>query len=163
MNETKSWTHKDLTAGDAAVNGLFAGLLAGAAMGLVLALAGLLAGEIPAAAIARVSPLPGASTLSGVFLHLAVSGVYGALFGLGCQVSITHLLPKRLRRVSGPLAAAAAGLVYSAGLFLLAWFLFLPGLDSPLGRVPALQLALAHTVYGLSLGWAAHRFGLRLD
>ena len=80
-------------------------------------------------------------------MHLAVSGIYGAIFGL-----LTYLMPRRLFvRTPGWLA----GLIYSAVLLLVALGILLPGLISPLAELPTLSLALGHVAYGLVLGWRA--------
>ena len=72
------------TAGDAAVDGLLAGAAAGVAMATYLVVIGLVAGEEPTVVLARFDPsgAGAAAPLIGGVMHLAVSAVYGLLFGL---------------------------------------------------------------------------------
>ena len=79
------------TAGDAAVDGLLAGGAAGIAMGVYLAVSVLLLGEGPARMLARFDPAGSAAPVAGVLMHLAVSAVYGLVFGV-------------IYRLAGPLA-----------------------------------------------------------
>jgi hypothetical protein len=82
MARTQPILRKKTGAGDAAVDGLCSGVLAGAAMGLYLVLIGMRIGQGPAVVLGRFDPAGGASPLTGALAHLAVSGVYGLLFGL---------------------------------------------------------------------------------
>ena len=135
-------------ASDAAIDGLFAGLAAGLLMGIVVILGGLLVGESPAAVLERFSTGHTTTPLSGGLMHLAVSVVYGIVFGL-----LAHALPSRvLRRLPGWLA----GLLYGLLLLAVAVGALLPGLNSPLLEIPLWILALGHAVYGLVLGWRAY-------
>jgi hypothetical protein len=119
---------KSQSLGEAASGGLINGLLAGAAMLAVLALGGLLTGEAPADLLARFSTGQTTTPAAGALLHLAVSGVYGAVFGL-----LIYLLPAAwLRRLPGWFS----GLLYAAGLLLVAESVLLPGLESPLSELP---------------------------
>lgn len=68
--------------GDYAVDGLFAGFWAGAAMAIFLALVGLVDGRPPLETIAYFDPTAAGSWLTGAFSHLAVSAIYGLVFGL---------------------------------------------------------------------------------
>ena len=136
---------KAQSASDAVIDGLIAGLFAGVVMILVIVLTALPAGLSPAEVLASFSAGQGATPAAGGLMHLAVSGIYGAFFGL-----LVYILPQRLFvRIPGWLA----GLVYALGLLLLALGVLLPGLASALADLPALPLALGHVAYGLVLGW----------
>lgn len=134
----------DVTTGDVAVDGLLWGLGAGVAMGLYLILLSLANGE-PAGAAFRSLGLPGASAfLTSLLGHLAVAGVYGAVWAL-----VYRWVLRRL-----PLPAWAWGLLYGAVLFGIAWLVALPAGVS--GAQLAHMLA-AHLVYGAVLGIFAWR------
>ena len=81
MAPKNPYSSKTSTAGDAAVGGLFHGLVAGLVMAAYIALAGLLQGIGPLMIWTR---LGGAldSPLSGLLAHLAGRGVYGVVGGL---------------------------------------------------------------------------------
>jgi hypothetical protein len=133
----------EMTLGDAAVDGLLVGIGAGVLMAAYLALTALAAGENMAAVLSRFDPSPTPSPLTGLFMHLAVAGVYGIVFGLARRLS-----PRRWGRLPGWLI----GLVYGWGLVGLAWTVILPGTGSALLSLSFLRLAGAHAVYGLALG-----------
>ena len=101
------------TAGDAAVDGLLAGAAGGVAMAAVLVASGLLAGAGPASTLAHFSPAGSASPLTGGLIHLAVSAVYGLLFG------VIYRLVRRGRLAGWP-AGVILGMVYGAVLALVA-------------------------------------------
>ena len=82
MSSGKLTGARQKSLGDAAVDGLFAGVGAGIAMALYLVLAGLFAGENALAVLARFASGANASPIVGALTHLAVSGVYGALFAV---------------------------------------------------------------------------------
>ena len=86
MSDTPLLRQKEFTSGDAAIDGLFGGLLAGVVMAVFLVVAGLAVGDSPGEVLARFAPGGAQSPLGGLIAHLAVSGIYGALFGLGCQL-----------------------------------------------------------------------------
>lgn len=144
MAQSKVLLRKEqMTIGDAAVNGLLAGIGAGILMAAYLVLVTLAAGENVAAVLSRFDPSPDPSPLMGVLMHLAVASVYGIAFGLG-----RRLMPRRWRRVPGWLM----GLVYGWVLVALAWTVILPGTGSPLLEMSFIRLAGAHAIYGLALG-----------
>jgi hypothetical protein len=148
MTERKRPLSQATSAADAAVEGLLSGIAAGILMAASLIGFGLAIGDTPTSLLGHFDPGGQASPLSGGFAHLAVSGVYGIAFGLGWNF-VHRRLPA--------LPAWVGGLIYSLALFGLARTLLLPGISSPLGDIPAVQFALAHTVYGLSLGLLAGR------
>ena len=128
------------TIGNIAVEGLLVGIVAGIAMVVYLVLVGLLAGQGISAPLARFAPTQPGSPLAGGFTHLAVSGVYGMLFGVLYQPLKKHI-PNWL-----------VGIGYGAVLFLVAEFALLPGSGSPLTEIPTLHFAVAHLIYGAVLG-----------
>jgi hypothetical protein len=138
------------TAGDAAVDGLLAGVAAGVVMAAYLAVAGLLAGEGPASTLIRFDPAKQGSPLIGAVLHLAVSAVYGLLFGL-----IYRLIGRG--RLAGRAGGALIGLVYGLVLLLLAQGLTVIGAAATLREIPVAHFAIAHLIYGLMLGWLVAR------
>jgi hypothetical protein len=148
MTENTRAVDKTTTVADAAVEGLLSGIAAGVLMAITLLGFGLVAGDAPGSVLGRFDPGGQEAPLTGGLAHLAVSGVYGILFGLGW-----HLQQRRLPI----LPAWAGGLVYGVVLFGLAETLLLPATGSPLGEIPAAQFGLAHAVYGLSLGLLAGR------
>lgn len=134
--------------GDAAVEGLLAGVAAGAAMAAWLVIAGLLAGEGPASVLARFDPGAAASPVTGALIHLAVSAVYGLLFG------VIYRLAGR-GRLAGRTAGALIGLAYGLALLLMARELISAPAGAALREIPALHFAVAHLIYGAVLGWLA--------
>jgi hypothetical protein len=135
---------KRSTPGDAAVSGLFGGLGAGALMIGFLALAGLLSGQGAGGYLRYFTAGEDASPVHGLLTHLAVSGVYGMLYGLGLRL----VRGRRLSRVPGWMI----GMGYGILLWALAWAVLLPGTASPLQMIPPGWFAAAHAVYGFALG-----------
>jgi hypothetical protein len=133
--------------GDAAVDGLFAGLAAGVLMGVYLFVLGFADGRpaievIPFLVIGReITPT------TTVLIHLAISGIYGVLFGMVLFLSRRGREPA-LRFGTG----AALGLGYGLILALIARFILLPGSGSYMEGLGWLHLVGAHGLYGLSLG-----------
>ena len=82
MKNSSILPNERLQAGDAAVKGLFNGFIAGLGMAVVLVAAGLISGVPAASTLAHFTPTPNSSLLTGVLAHLAVSGIYGMIFGL---------------------------------------------------------------------------------
>jgi len=147
MANSKPLTQPAARIGDAAVDGLIHGVIAGAAMAAYLVAIALLSGAGIAMMLARFDPGEGASPLRGALMHLAVSGVYGIGFAL-----IRRLVDRRMR-----LSGWLAGLVYGAVLFVIAEAFVLPGASSPLREIPALHFAVGHGLYGLTLGFLGGR------
>lgn len=128
-----------ISAGDAAVDGLFGGLVAGLLMAAFLILAGLAIGAGPGMTMSRFDAAEGTSPWVGSILHLAIAGVYGLTFALLYRMVV--------KRVPGWLA----GLIYGAILFAIARGV-LPASGSPLQAIPFWQFGVAHLLYGLVLG-----------
>jgi hypothetical protein len=78
---------------------------------------------------------------------MAVSAIYGAMFGLVAQ-TINRRIPPWL-----------SGLIYGLLLYSLARFILLPQMGSPLMEIPASHFAAAHVIYGLILGVLTSRKG----
>jgi len=141
MQNTKQLTHEKIRAGDAAVDGLISGIVAGAVMALYLVIAGWLLGTDAGTMLARFDPGEATSPLRGALMHLAVSGVYGIVYAL---------IATRLWRVRWP--GALKGIAYAAILFVVTEGLLLPRTQSPLLAIPWTHFAIAHLLYGATLG-----------
>jgi hypothetical protein len=131
------------TLSDAAVDGLFRGILAGIVMAFVLVLGAFFGGDNPAVMLGRFGTGDENTAASGTLLHLSVSGVYGILFGLGWW-----LLGLRQRN---RWLTLLFGLVYGV-LLSLGARLIVPATDSPLQEIAPSHFAIAHLVFGSMLG-----------
>lgn len=147
-NAKSQLTSASQSIGDAAVDGLFFGLVAGMLMGLILTIFGLVTGESPAAMLTRFDASGQTSPWTGALLHLAVSAIYGILFALVWKIA---------RPLLARLPLLIGGLSYGIVLFIVAEVLLLPGTQSPLLGIPVWLFGLGHIVYGLTLGWLMHR------
>jgi hypothetical protein len=136
---------KDKKAMDLAIDGFIGGILAGLAMGLVLVVGEWILGITPGAVLGRFSPSGNSLPMTGALVHVAVSSIYGLVFGL-----LIFPVRKLIRR---NLPVWTFGLVYGGILFLLAQSVFLSGIDSTLQAIPAWLFLLGHLVYGVLLGW----------
>ena len=133
-----------------AVDGLIYGLVSGVAMYLSLAAFALLSGESPVVVASHFSTGELTSPWLGLFGHLAVSAIYGALFGA--------LIWPVLRRTSDrKIVIWLGGLAFAAILLLLAQFAILPNTNSPLDILPYWHWVITHGVYGLVLGGLFYR------
>jgi hypothetical protein len=135
-----------VTLGNAAVDGLLMGIVAGLAMALYLGGAALMMGEGLSMMFSRFATTGSDSPVSGFLLHLAVSGIYGLIFGFICRLICRW-----------PRLVWLFGFAYGGLLWLLAALILLPGSDSQLSAIPAAHLVLAHLVYGGVLGLATQR------
>ncbi len=140
------------TLGDAAVDGLLNGAVAGLAMALYLVLAMLAQGQAPWAVLSAFDASARNSPLVGLVMHLAVSGVYGALFGLLWKS--TH------RLVPASVPGWLIGLFYGLVLYLLAELVLLPSTATALRDIPFYHFGIAHLIYGAVLGWLIGRLDL---
>lgn len=128
-----------------AVDGLIYGLVSGVAMVLGLAAMALFSEGGPGTLLARFNADGLTSPVLGLMSHLAVSAIYGLLYGV--------LVWPILRRITPvPASAWIGGLLYAGFLFLLAQIAILPGTNSPLGQIPSWEWAVGHVIYGLVLG-----------
>ena len=138
------------TAGDAAVDGMLAGAVGGIAMAGVLIVSAWLTGEGPVRMLTRFAPVGSASPLTGAMIHLAVSAVYGLLFGV-----IYRLIGRG--RLAGEPAGLLLGLVYGLALNVVAQGLAATAAGSTLREIPALHFAVSHLVFGAVTGWLSPR------
>jgi hypothetical protein len=145
MVNEREWTGDRRPVSDVAVEGLLAGFLAGGVMALLLLAAGLLSGQTTATVLSKLAGTGHESALTGAVTHLAVTGVYGALFGVICcwiPGCTQHRFPTWL-----------IGLLYGLGLWLVGLGLSRGGVDATVPMVAPPLLALGYLAYGLSLGW----------
>jgi len=128
-----------------AVDGLLYGLVGGIAMLVSLIAFALLTGDPPGAMLVRFSTGSSSSPIQGLFSHLAVSAIYGLLFGAVVWPVLRHFS-------SASWVGWFGGLAYAVVLLLLAQIAILPGVNSPLAQLPFWQWALSHSIYGFVLG-----------
>jgi hypothetical protein len=145
MAQIQSTSFSEKSFSDHVIDGLFAGLLAGLVMILAMFAGAAIYGQDPIALLAGFSIGQNSSPVNGLLVHLGVSGVYGAVFGI-----LLSFLPAAWRKF---LPGWVTGLVYGAILLSLAIGLLLPGLRSPLANAPIGILIAGHILYGLTLGW----------
>jgi hypothetical protein len=145
MDKTDRITRNNVDISNRAVDGLIYGLISGVAMVLSLAAFALRSGETPGAYLEHFSAGGLTSPIQGLLSHLAVSAIYGVLFGALIWSMLIRFSPAKITSIIG-------GLVYAAVLLLLAQTAILPGTGSPLAQLTFWQWALAHAVYGLVLG-----------
>jgi hypothetical protein len=139
--QTNMLQHERKAAGDAAVDGVIGGLVGGGLMAAYLTAYGVSDGQTPGAIMRLFSP--GADmALTGTLLHLGVSSVYGALFGV-----VSNLLGRHAR-----IPSWLMGLGYGLLLFAFAVAVLLPATNAPLGAIPNLHFGIAHAIYGIALG-----------
>ena len=145
MNKTERIPTYRTTMSEAAIDGLFGGLWAGVAMGVVVIISGLWAGDTIWDSVGRFSPTNTPQPLIAVFTHLALSAVYGLIYAI---------LTNFLFRVWNPIVfiKVIVGVLYGFLLWLLAIGVLLPVATSPLGEISLVMLAFAHLIYGLVLG-----------
>lgn len=67
---------------DVAIDGLLAGVAAGIAMAIILELTSLITGASLGSMLARLDPSGTLSSINGLLAHIAVSGIYGLVFGI---------------------------------------------------------------------------------
>jgi hypothetical protein len=134
--------------GDAVVSGLFSGLLGGAAMAVVIAGWSLLAGQGISyfSNFSNSTPVP---ILQGLLMHLAMSTLYGMLYGLIHR----QTRMERFRFFPGWLA----GLGYALVLWVFAVSVMLPASRSLILTLPWYVFFSGHLVYGLALGVGARQ------
>ena len=151
MTHSEQTVRTKLSAGDAAVDGLFNGAVAGIPMAIYAAGVWLLfdpgAGQSFAAFLADRD----LSFINTLLLHLAVSSVYGLVFSLGY-----NLLTRMARAVPSLWASLVAGMLYGALLLALAHLVILPSGAEPLQLSFGLSVP-AHLIYGTTLGVLVHR------
>jgi hypothetical protein len=149
MADIGTFHSEKTTAGDAAVNGLLNGMLAGAVMAAYLVVALSISGESLADVLNRFGAADGPSSpLIGAVSHLAMSAIYGIAFAL-----IWRRVARRSQRRR---LALAGGLIYAGCLFAIAELILLPAAGSPLLDIP-LHFGIGHAIYGVTLGLFTRR------
>ncbi|HEX6305704.1 MAG TPA: hypothetical protein VFZ76_16030 [Anaerolineales bacterium] len=149
MREIRSVTaqYDNATLGDAAVEGLFSGMIAGISMAAYLGMVNLMMGESLLETFARFAVSDDATPLLGFLLHLGVSGVYGLVYGLLCRLIARRWISYPFLRLS-----VLMGCAYGLVLLILAQVVLLPGSASPLKEISLTHLLIAHLIYGAALG-----------
>lgn len=150
--ETTKRAAKTMTVGDAAVEGLVYGIIAGLAMALFVVLMEFLSGVAPTTALGYFDWGGSDSPWVGAFTHIAVSGMYGLAFGV-LTMSVARAFGVRLTLGKW----LALGIVYGALLFGIAEWIVLPRTNSPLREMSPWAFAVAHLIYGGLLGWLCGR------
>ena len=145
MAEIKPITKTSISYGDTAVDGLLGGALSGGLMAIYLIITGLIGGDGVGDTMARFTPPGNSSPLVGTVAHLAVSALYGVIFALALAI-IGRIWPNTSK------LSWLLGAIYGLTLWLAAEFIILPAVDSPLQMMQPVHFALAHLVYGLTLG-----------
>jgi hypothetical protein len=146
MKPTNKPKGADLRTEDAVINGLFSGVLAGLAMILVLALVGSFTQSKISDLLGLFDPTGNQNIYTGGFAHLAVSAVYGLLFGLLWKL---FFLRRRMPVWIG-------GMVFGGLIFVFSELFISHGSGTPLLQIPALLFGISHLVYGTTLGLGFH-------
>ena len=150
MSNSQPLVHARSSIGDTAVDGLLHGVEAGIVMALYLLVVGVAAGMGLAATPSAFDLGQGTSPVRGALIHLAVAAIYGMVFG-----GIDRLIGRRrpIGRGGTIIIAAAFSLV----LWLITQIAFAADIQVALSSLPAAHLALAHGIYGVTLGWLTGR------
>lgn len=144
--------NKQIKLGDAAVEGLMYGIVAGLVMTLFVVAFEWLAGVMPLEVLSYFGVDAAASPWVGLFTHVAVSGIYGVVFGM-LALGVARALGDRMN----PIVRLTLGVLYGLLIFLIAEWIILPRTASPLAEMPVWALALAHALYGVVLAWLVGR------
>ncbi len=157
---SKTNTYKETRVGDEAVEGLLSGILAGLVMAGGVVVLEMLGGVPPLNVLGYFDATQGASPWLGLFTHVAVSGMYGVVFGM-----LALGLAKRFGTRMSFALWLGAGALYGMLIFGIAEWVILPRSDSPLREMPLWSFALAHLFYGAVLAalWVRHKNGGRWD
>ena len=150
MDNSKSLVRARSSIGDAAVDGLLNGAIAGVVMATYLLLFGVAAGAGVAATLSALDLGQGTSPVRGALIHLAVAAIYGMVF------SLSYRLLGRGRSI-GRGGNVLIGLAYGLLLWAITQIAFATGISVALSSLPTVHLAVAHLVYGAALGWLAGR------
>ena len=143
-NSTSSYQQKSM--GDTAVDGLLAGLAGGVVMIFFLVMSSWLTGTPPQTTLAYFAPVQTGSWMTGLLAHLAVSAIYGVVFGLLMGV-VRRIRPSLWRLV------VLWGAVYGLLLLAVAYGAVFTDVASLLDQIPTWELAVAHLLYGLVVGY----------
>ena len=148
----KARSIRQMTVGDAAVEGLLNGILAGLAMGVVIIAMETVAGVNPFEVLTYFALSEDTTPLLGLFTHIAVSAIYGVLFGI-LSMTIARSLGARANLGVWLALGAAYGLLILG----IAEGIVLPRTTSPLLGLPVWAFGTAHLVYGIVLAWLTQR------
>ncbi len=150
MNNSKSLMRAHRSVGDAAVDGLLNGVVAGIVMAIYIVLINATLDRGLAATLSAFDLGQGALPVRGVLIHLAIAAIFGVVFGL-----IHRLIGQR--RSIGRSGSATIGLAYGLLLWSIAQVAITAGINVGLGSLPTAHLAAAHLIYGITLGWLIGR------
>ena len=150
MSDSQPLMRARSSIGDVAVDGLLNGVAAGVVMAIYVMISGVLTGAGLAATLSAFDLGQGASPVRGALIHLAVAAIYGTVFSL-----IYRLLERR--RPIGRGGTMIMGVTYSLGLWLITQIALASGIHVALSSLPAVHLAAAHALFGLTLGWLIGR------
>jgi hypothetical protein len=150
MSDSQPLMRARSSIGDVAVDGLLNGVAAGVVMAIYLMISGVLTGAGLAATLSVFDLGQGASPVRGALIHLAVAAIYGMVF------SLIYRLIERSRPI-GRGGTMIMGVTYSLGLWLITQIAFASGVNVALSSLPAVHLAAAHALFGLTLGWLIGR------
>jgi hypothetical protein len=152
MAHGKSQTRQavQLRLGDAAVDGLIDGALAGLAMALWLVLIDWLSGGTPLAVLTGFDLEQWSSPLRGLLLHLTLAAIYGAIFSVARRAIVRQRSINRW-------ASSAIGLAYGLLLWLIGPVVLATGVAALLHAVVPIEFFIAHVIYGISLGLLSSR------
>lgn len=145
---------RSTSVGDAAVEGLIYGIAAGLVLVLFVIAFEWLAGVMPLEVLSYFGVDAGAAPWAGLFTHVAVSGIYGVVFGM-LALGVARLLGERMT----PGVRLMLGALYGLLIFVVAEWIILPRTSSPLAEMPVWALALGHVLYGVVLAWLVGRKG----
>ncbi len=137
---------KPMSVGDAAVEGLMYGIVAGLAMAAFIVLIELLSGVAPFAVLGYFDGGGNASPFVGLFTHVAVSGIYGVGFGIAAR-----LVARKFGARMNVGTWLMLGILYGALVFAIAEWIVLPRTNSLLREMPLWAFATAHFIYGIVL------------
>lgn len=132
--------------GEAVVDGLLAGVGAGGVMAACLVLAGLALGVGPGPVLGSLDVSGANAPAAGLLAHLAVAGVFGAVFGGAWRFTPWRRTEIRLSLLCG---LGYGGLLWATAAGL--WQPALAGRAHLFAGMPAWQLLAAHSAYGLTL------------
>jgi hypothetical protein len=132
---------------DVIIDGLFNGIQAGLLMGTYLAVALIASRQGLAPFLNDLSQLTGTGPLTSVFFHLAVSGIYGALFG-----GISKLVSIKWPASTSAWPNQGLGVIFGALLYLFANTILLPETRELLKGLQPIHFLIAHLIYGWALG-----------
>lgn len=149
MPKTNTIITERYTMGDAVADGLMSGVIAGLAMGVYILLIFLI-NNIPIDDVLAYFSNKTTSPFTGVFMHLAISGIYGALFVFLCS-----LFKRNWEFSPSNWLIHLLGLLYGFFLWLVAIFILNREI-LPVENILGFHFLISHLIFGLILGMATH-------